>query len=153
MNARADTTTDICPRFQPGPWAYTGKCNWSRHNDGCCDYCGSMNPDTFMARIEAGTVLLGTTDKSYKAYVRNNGGEGLKQTYRNCPPKSTCTYEDCTHWVTRDHDNQKFYFEHLSIDQRKRFVELFNERKLKFDGDSSFYTPPFFMVRQSIGAA
>lgn len=140
--------SDICPRFQPGPWTFTGESNWDRLPDGTCQYCGSMNPDTFMARVEAGTVLLGATDKSYKVYVRNNGGDGFKQTYRDCPPKSPCTPEDCTHWVTRDHDNQKFYFEHLSVDQRIRFVELFNDKKLNFEMGGSFYTLPFFMVRQ-----
>jgi hypothetical protein len=141
---------ELCPRFQPGPWKFTGECNWDRHPDGTCQYCGSMNPDTFMARVEAGTVLLGPTDKNYKVYVRNNGGDGFKQTFRNCPPSAACTPENCAHWVTRDHDNQKFYFEHLSVDQRKRFVELFNAQKLQFDG-GSFYTLPFFMVRLPSG--
>jgi hypothetical protein len=37
---------------------------------GKCDYCGSLHPDEFMARIKAGENI-GPTDKSYKAYVGN----------------------------------------------------------------------------------
>jgi len=139
---------DICPRFHPGPWKFTGESNWNRHPDHTCQYCGSMHPDTLMARIEAGTVRIEATDKSYKLYVRNDGGDVFKQTYRNCPPKSDCTYENCDHWVTRDQDTTKFYFQHLSIEQRKRFVELFNERKLPFEEGDGFYVLPFFMVAQ-----
>ena len=137
----------ICPRFSPGPWQFTGECNWNRHESHTCQYCGSMHPDTLMERIEAGTVKLGSTDKNYKLYVTNDGAEPFKQTYRNCPPKSDCDPESCTHWVTRKQETTKFYFQHLSIEQRHRFVDLFNQGKLKFEGGEGFYVFPFFMRR------
>lgn len=139
---------EICPRFTPGPWKFTGECNWDKHEDHTCQYCGSMHPDTFMARVEAGTVSLGSTDKSYKVYVSNKGGEGFKQTYRDCPKDAKCTGpDDCTHWVTRPHDHVKFYFMHLSEQQRKRFVDMMNERgKLIFGSDIGFYVKPFFVA-------
>jgi len=137
----------ICPRFEPGPWKFTGECNWDRHPDNTCQYCGSMNPDTLMARIRAGTVRITGTDKDYKIYVDNEGGEIFKQTYRDCPPDSKCTLDDCTHWVTRPHDHAKFYFQHLSFTQRKQFVELFNEGGIKFAEGGMFYVWPFFMRR------
>lgn len=37
--------------------------------DDTCSYCGSLNPDLFMAQVEHETVRLGATDKSYKVYV------------------------------------------------------------------------------------
>lgn len=139
---------EICPRFSPGPWKFDGKCHWDKREDGCCDYCGSLNPDVFMARVEAGTVTLGTTDKSYKVYVNNAGGEDFKQTYRNCPRDSKCTGpDDCTHWTTRPMSSHKFYFQHLGHEQQARFVELYNDRKLRFEGGFGFYVLPFFMRR------
>jgi hypothetical protein len=117
--------------------------------DNTCSYCGSLNPETLMERLEIGNVKLTPTDKSYKVYVQNDGGEGFKQTYRNCPddvprhgPK------ECTHWVTRDMTETKFYFQHLSVDQRKRFVELLNDKKLKLNIPGYFYVLPFFCARQ-----
>ncbi len=86
-----------------------------------CFYCGSLDPDTFMARIEGGTILLGATDKNYKVYVTNDGGDSLATV--------------------------KFYFPHLSEEQKKRFVELMNEKKLKFEGGIGFYVLPFFCRR------
>lgn len=140
--------TEICPRFQPGPWKFDGACNWDKRADHTCEYCGSMHPGDFMARVEAGTVLLGATDKNYKVYVTNAGGENFKQTYRDCPRSPPCPgYEQCTHWVTRDTDHGKFYFYHLSEEQKRRFVELLNAKALKFDGDIGFYVYPYFIGR------
>lgn len=91
--------------------------------DRSCSYCGSMNPDDFMARVEAGTVELGTTDKNYKVYVRAVNGT----------PETPI----------------KFYFQHLSVEQQKRFIELTNEKRLKFQGGFGFGNrPPFFMTRE-----
>jgi hypothetical protein len=104
-----------------------------------------MNPDDFMSRLESGTVRLGATNKSYKVYVSNAGGEPMRQTFRDCPRDATCTPDDCAHWTTRETHQQKFYFEHLSHEQRARFVELLNDRRLKFGDGESFYVLPFFM--------
>ena len=110
-----------------------------------------------MARIEAGTVELGPTDKSYKVYVKNAGGEPFKQTYRQCPPPETkivdgkeittrCAGPDtCTHWVTRERDETKFYFQHFTEAQARRFIDLLNEKKLKIGYPGHFYVRPFFI--------
>ena len=112
-------------------------------SDDTCRYCGSLNPVTFMARLEVGDVLLGSTDKNYKVYVENNGGEKFKQTYRDCynaPDKDTnpCNGgpEKCTHWVTRETDHTKFYFPHLDEAQKRRFIEILNEKR--FDLKAAF---------------
>lgn len=88
-----------------------------RSERGTCSYCGSMDADAFMARVEAGTIEIGTTDKDYKVYVH---GEGIKAI--------------------------KFYFQHLSVEQRMRFVELMNEKRIKFEGGQGFYVKPFFVA-------
>ena len=83
-----------------------------------CRYCGSMNPDTFIARLEAGDISLGTTDKNYKVYVNNAGGD--------------------------KHHSCKFYFQHLSEEQQERFIQIYNEKRIKFEGGYGFYVLPFF---------
>ncbi len=113
--------------------------------DGCCSYCGSLNPDTLIKRMEAGDVELGPTDKNYKLYVKNAGGEAFKQTYRDCPAERSCTGpDDCTHWVTRDMDEAKFYFQHFNAEQRARFIELVNEKKAPIGYPGHFYVLPYF---------
>lgn len=117
--------------------------------DDTCSYCGSLNPEVLMARLEAGDVELGPTDKSYKVYVRNDGGSTFKQTFRDCPRDAICSGpQDCTHWVTRDRDETKFYFYHLSPEQQARFIELYNEHKIKLGIPGHFYVLPFFCQRR-----
>lgn len=114
--------------------------------DNTCSYCGSLHPDILMARIEVGTVTLDPTDKSYKLYVHNEGGEAFKQSFRgeDCPGGG-----DPTKWVwtTRDQEQCKFYFQHFSPEQRKRFIVLLNEKKLKLNHPGYFYQLPFFVTR------
>ena len=124
-------------------------------SDDTCRYCGSLDPSTFMQRIEAGTVQLGTTDKNYKVYVNNDGGESFKQSFRDCynaPDKDANPCNDgpdkCTHWVTKETNHTKFYFQHLSEHQMERFIELLNAKKLKFQGGYGFYVLPFFCTRK-----
>ncbi len=131
-------------------------------SDDSCRYCGSLNPDTFMQRLEAGDVLLGSTDKNYKVYVTSKPETPtFKQTYRNCPNDeereafngrkymaSSCKGPDtCTHWVTKDTNHTKFYFQHLSDEQKNRFIELYNEKRIQFEGGYGFYVMPFFCKR------
>lgn len=85
-----------------------------------CSYCGSLEPDTLMARLELGDIELGPTDKDYKVYVTNKGGAPL----------------------VRDHS--KFYFQHLSDAQMKRYIELHNEKKIHYGYPGYLYTKPFF---------
>lgn len=115
--------------------------------DDTCSFCGSLNADVLMARLEAGDVQLGPTDKSYKAYVRNQGGALFKQTYRDCPPGSAPHMPDaCEHWVTRETTETKFYFQHLSRDQKLRFIELLNDKKVALGYPGYFYTKPYFIT-------
>lgn len=116
--------------------------------DGTCSYCGSLDSDLLMQRLEAGDIELGPTDKSYKVYLSNRGGAPLLQTYRNCPPDSPRHGPDeCDHWVTRETDQGKFYFQHLSDEQMRRFIELHNEKRLHIGYPGHFYVLPFFCKR------
>lgn len=146
-------TKTTCPRRLESPMPQGGIYEDHYREDGTCSYCGSMNPDTFMQRLLAGDIEVGPTDKSYKVYVRNRGGEGFKQTYRNCPvhpcPDVTdadgkANVNNCTHWVTRDVEDTKFYFQHLTPAQQDSFIQLHNEGKIHYGFPGYLYTTPYF---------
>lgn len=114
--------------------------------DDSCSYCGSLNPDILMTRLESGDVELGPTDKSYKVYVKNLGGEKFKMWHsRKCPDVMTCDRRTCQHWTKDERDQTKFYFQHLSQEQKIRFIELLNDKKLKIGEPGHFYSRPFFI--------
>lgn len=83
-----------------------------------CSYCGSMHPDDFLEALREGAEL-GVADKNYKAYVsgyRNNGDNG-----------------------------GKFYYQHLSPEQRTEFITLLNEKKVKIGFPGFFTVLPYFI--------
>jgi hypothetical protein len=134
----------ICARQNEFDVKRFGAATW-RADDRSCSYCGSMNADDFMQRLEQGDVELGSTDKNYKVYVHNAGGVAFKQSYRDCPRDANCTGpDDCGHWVTREIQDGKFYFYHLSEAQQTRFIELYNAGKIRMAGGFGFYVLPFF---------
>jgi hypothetical protein len=106
-----------CARRNEGHYGLTDEPtpDYYRDDDTCC-YCGSMNPETFMQRLESGDVELGPTDKNYKVYV---SGEAL--------------------------NHARFYFQHLNEVQKARFLELLNEKKLQLEFPGHFYVLPFFI--------
>lgn len=110
-----------CPRREDNPLAdrmFTNEDDYATRD--CCSFCGSMNPDSLMKRLEEETVELTPTDKNYKVYVKNAGGTPIEAI--------------------------KFYFQHFSVEQRQRFVELLNEKKVKLAFPGHFYVPPFFVA-------
>lgn len=126
----------------------------NKPDDGTCDFCGSLDADVFMARVEAGDVTLIPTDKNYKVYVHNRGGAAFKQSHRTDQPSKPGEImkdpADQTHWTWETVERQecKFYFEHLSEEQKKRFVQLLNEKKLHLGEPGYFYRLPFFVTRE-----
>jgi len=121
-----------------------------RPDENSCSYCGSMNPDVFMARLENGDIELGSTDKGYKVYVKNAGGDLFRFTHRDDKADKFYGHGHPAHnWITEDRDHTKFYFQHLNDEQMDRFVELYNEQKLKFKGGFGFCVLPFFMKQKS----
>jgi hypothetical protein len=82
-----------------------------------CSYCGSLHPDDFMERVLAGWEV-GPTDKNYKAYLRRADSGG---------PES------------------KFYFQHLSVEQRHQFIDLLNAGTMHIGYPGHFYVHPFFV--------
>lgn len=118
--------TMFCPRREESPAAdraFPGPDKY-RPDGGlvgqalACSYCGSLPPDDFMEAVRQGAEV-GPTDKSYKAYLRlPDGGEA------------------------------KFYFQHLSEDQRREFIDLLNARprRVAIGYPGRFYVLPFFIA-------
>ena len=121
-----------------------GRAVWG--NDDCCSYCGSVNPDLLMERIEAANVVLGPSDKNYKLYLDAvEGSELFKQSFRDSDsPRG----DDPMQWVwtTREVKHAKFYFQHFSEAQCRRFIELLNAKKLNIGEPGYFYRRPFFIA-------
>jgi hypothetical protein len=152
-----------CPRRQEG-FSYGDPANDKWHEiDKDCTYCGSMNPDEFLERIRQGTIELGPTDKSYKVYVRNVGGEKFKHTSgKNVDEKVVVDGKEFSRkeieWTTTESDDNKFYFVHLSQEQKKEFVELYNRSVteqnpslMKIGYPGHFCRFPYFMAPASTG--
>lgn len=165
-----------CPRREESGLQLTEPDTDHFRNDDTCSYCGSLNPDTFMAKVEASEITLGPTDKSYKVYVEGiaNPMAGARRVVSssNAPfhgalqvselgPEDRAVVESAypgPHRRADDHPPKyvtfgvesqtrfsKFYFKHLSVDQRKRFVELLNGKRLQLGEPGYFYVRPFFV--------
>ena len=117
-----------CPRRAEvgGAPQFPGPDRW--REDQTCSYCGSLSPAKLFEAIEAGTAL-DPTDKSYKLYIGKLGADGQEI---HASPAG------------------KFYFQHLSEAERRRFVELSNAGKLHMP-HGWFYVMPFFMRQAADG--
>lgn len=132
-----------CPRRGPSCASTLGKDGrdvWLP--DRSCSYCGSLHPDDFMARVEAGDAELVGTDKDYKVYIHNAGGSPFKQTYRE---NADVPIDDLSKWTTREIQEHKFYWYHLSEAQKQRFIELWNAKQLRLEPNFGIYRWPYFM--------
>lgn len=163
----------MCPRRSEGVRAFAAntKDSW-RSRDGyqCCSYCGSLKNEAFFEAIEAGAEL-GPTDKSYKVYVDlpdPRAGEmkitGSSNSEKQPGPAWTAaTDADLVEYyegrpVPQDHSIKwvlrtprqtvhcKFYFQHLSLEEQTRFIDLHNAKKIKIGAPGYFYRLPFFAV-------
>lgn len=134
-----------CPRMAEAPYLIDFKYE-NKPNDGTCDYCGSLLPDEFMRRLEAGDVELGTTHKDYKVYVHNSGGDNFRHASRTDGGGHGMDQSKWT-WGVKESDRTKFYFQHLSKEQLLRFVDLLNANKIKMYGGYNFSPLPFFVSR------
>lgn len=137
-----------------------------------CSFCGSLHPDRFMELVRGGWVV-GPTDKSYKAYLGKprtdediagrkarflaDGYGGIAQAIRDLGARDGKTAEQIEadleeHWATRQlpliaggcGQEAKFYYQHLSDDQRAEFIALYNGRQMKIGYPGHLYTLPFF---------
>jgi len=119
--------TQTCPRRMSdfGPWKREEGLDDFTSGHGIigqargCTFCGSMHPDDFMEAARTGAEI-GPTDKSYKVYVQG--------------------------WAPNGLNGGKFYFQHLSAEQRKEFIDLLNAKTMNIGYPGHFYVLPFFAV-------
>lgn len=134
-----------------------------------CSWDGSLHPDKFMELIESGATL-GPTDKNYKVYVEleddthaeelriigmsnhTKSGEGwiqVKDADLSNVDISGWSKLDLEEWILLgkrgSNITDKFYFEHLSEEQKHHFVYLLNDKKLSIGLPGRFYVLPFFV--------
>ena len=119
--AKARGTEFMCGRRMDGyPYAkaLAGPDYW--RFDGTCNYCGSLSPEQLFQAIED-ECEIGPTDKDYKVYV-----EGEK--------------------APKVRGAGKFYFQHLSETEQRKFIALLNLKKINFGHPGHFYVKPFFIA-------
>jgi len=147
---------------------YLETSHWTE--DGTCSYCGSISPDALFAAIAAGCEL-GPTDKDYKVYVdlvepnpdelrvtsaiTFDVSDERRQKEGWLPPDQELLTRDGWggdyKWMQLSKRGPKkfgkFHFQHLSIDERKRFIDLLNAKAIKVGYPGHFYRLPFFAVK------
>lgn len=119
-----------------------------------CSYCGSLEPDRFMELVRDGWVV-GPTDKSYKVYlgkpVTNEDRQRRKAEWVDrMSPLGTEDREALAEMWEREHAHPmssteaKFYFQHLSEQERGEFIDLHNSKRMVVGYPGHFYVRPFF---------
>jgi hypothetical protein len=142
-----------------------------------CSFCGSLHPDRFMELVREGWVV-GPTDKSYKAYLGKpltdedkaqrkqawlDAQHGIAKAIRELGAKDGKTPEQIDadleeHWATYEAplmgpgQEAKFYYQHLSAEQRAEFIELYNAKRMTVGYPGHFYRLPFFCVERAAEA-
>lgn len=131
-----------------------------------CSYCGSLHPDRFMDLVREGWSV-GPTDKNYKAYLRRTPTAediaGAKSRWLEHSTIARVVREvgerggKTARQIQADLDERwsqepppvvgpeaKFYFQHLSREQRDEFIGLYNSKQMRVGYPGHFYQPPFF---------
>lgn len=161
-----------CPRRNE-LFAYMGNVkegdSWSRR-DGqrCCTYCGSIHQDDFMELVEGG-ASVGPCDKNYKCYLNealdtddlgrqkakwligkkaqslreNMQRSGHGHTVEEIETALQGYWDDCEAPMSGRHIG-KFYYPHLTMEQRERFVWLYNQGAMTIGYPGHFYVLPYF---------
>lgn len=135
-----------------------------------CRWDGSLHPDDFMELLERPGVQLTPTDKNYKVYIEFEDDsdaeewrvasvtshdpeeEGWMRGTEIPPDVDTSGWGDLSEsWVKLiqrgSKKTEKFYFEHLSEEQRKRFINMLNNKQISLAYPGHFYNLPFFISR------
>ena len=133
-----------------------------------CSFCGSLHPDRFMQLVRDGWIV-GPTDKGYKAYLESPLTDEQKaakrdrwmeldaiaRAIRELGEKDGKTAERIQadlddEWQRQEsgwlHGDQsaKFYYQHLSTEQRAEFIALYSDGQMKVGYPGHFYRLPFF---------
>lgn len=133
-----------------------------------CSFCGSLHPDRFMDLVRDGWIV-GPTDKSYKAYLESPltddekaarrerwmTGDSIALALRRAGEREGWTPERIQDDLDTEWDRvaeawlhgsttAKFYYQHLSDEQRGEFIDLVNTGRMKIGYPGHFTAAPFF---------
>lgn len=154
-----------CPRQAESFKDGTKEAIWSKEGGYLsCSWCGSIHPDVLFDAIEKGFEVE-PTDKNYKLYVllpNPEEGKLVEMGSRSGPTVDPRTgewgidnptddeiisgrYDRPIMGVAEATKRAKFYFQHFDVDEKKRFVELLNQKKMKVGFPGHFYQLPFFI--------
>ena len=100
-----------------------------------CSFCGSLNPERFLELVADGWSV-GPTDKNYKAYLR--------QAFTIPSDRAIASGAPLPEPVR--HIQSKFYYQHFSSEQQRRFIDLYNGGSMRIGEPGYFYVLPFFMM-------
>jgi hypothetical protein len=117
-----------------------------------------MHPDDFMQAARDGKSI-GPTDKNYKAYVTEPLTDEEKARARQQQigryvgmgmSEEVATSEaDADPVLGEGAHIGKFYYQHLSEEQRDAFVDLLNAKTVNVGYPGHFYVLPFFITRKA----
>lgn len=133
-----ERTSEVCGRTGAPTDYKEGRGLANSFTPGCAQ-CGSVSGDAFMEYVREGHVVHGS-DKNYKAYLEKDTGtphETEEYTYTNGDYSHTGTQAKQGTGI----QHAKFYYQHLSSEQRNEFVQLWNNRTL----NHMIYVMPYFM--------
>lgn len=136
----------VCPRrcLETGPWSMDPEPtdHWDVREQFAnglvalhCSFCGSLHPDTLMAGLRDGTLVIDGSDKSYKWYIgypltdeqaadKYDWWLGTAATRALPEGEINKRWEIDKEWVLTPSHESKFYTPHLSRPQALEFVEL-----------------------------
>jgi hypothetical protein len=136
-------------------------------SDGTCSYCGSISSQMLFEAIQSGTEI-GPTDKNYKIYcdvpdplVGNDRVVGVANQYpgNGWVPgdpeilQQSGFYADHK-WMKIEPRKAtkfgKFYFQHFTEEEKHKFIDLVNQRKINIGYPGHFYVLPYFMVKVGV---
>lgn len=132
--------SSACPNSGRGK-PYRGYLNEDRPDDLRCDFCGGLRPEVFMRRLELGNIILSPVFHRgglnllprEQLFVRTWGGPCFIEAYRISRKHGG--------WATREVKDVRFYLNHLSRDELRRFAQLLDEGRVKLDCPTAIYHP------------
>lgn len=104
-----------------------------------------MDLDSSPLRM-SGTNLDTWRESNTCSYCGSMSGEDFMNAVKD-NADITPTDKNYKAYVTYKENRGKFYFQHLSNDQRIEFIKLLNDKKVNIGYPGYFYNLPFFITR------
>lgn len=138
----------------------------------CCSHCGSIQPDTFLAKVRDSWIVA-PCDKAWKCYLdKPYDADEIKhiktsslawRTVRKLKLEegldlSEATAVADTYWADNEAPGitgrtvAKLYYTHLDKAQKTEFVQLHRSGQMQLAWPGRFYVTPCFTTRAELGS-